>query len=477
LLAATTAGAVLFAVAVWVRPDADLFAGPAGAGFRTAAFGGSRSDGTYLGGELNLNRRGGLSDDPVATVPASSPRLWRAGTLDRYDGASWTATDLAAVSTVAPAGPNRWRLIPPTGWTPPTEPRGDRVEIVNGALLQVISAGQPLEVSARYLSGLAPEAGDRTSLPLDRVPEGFDVTYAPLPDADGAPDARLAAVPTAAVGADGRGSGYLQLPPGVPTRVTDLGARLVAGAPTRLAAVRAVEQAVRARMTYDLNSPVPRAGADAVDDALFVSHRGFCEHFAGAAAVLLRAGGIPARVAVGFSAGPPDGDRRTLRQADAHAWVEAWFPGVGWVTSDPTPPGALDRHWYDGLVSGLRSATAAVRRLFLVQGPWLPLVVIALVGAAVGAPTVVRFLRAGRRRPDSALDPALAAAFARLERSLRAAGAPRGPDETVAALAGRLDLPALLVLERALYGPVPPAPEASRAAAAQIEDAARSVHA
>jgi hypothetical protein len=70
---------------------------------------------------------------------------------------------------------------------------------------------------------------------------------------------------------------------------------------------------------------------------LFDTKAGYCQHFSGAMALLLRFGGIPARVATGFS---PGGFRKSqgewiVRDRDAHSWVEAWFDGIGWVTFDP----------------------------------------------------------------------------------------------------------------------------------------------
>ena len=116
-----------------------------------------------------------------------------------------------------------------------------------------------------------------------------------------------------------------------------LSAELVAGAPTRYDAVLAVERYLRANATYRLDSPVPPRGQDAVDHFLFEARTGFCEQFASAEAVLLRAAGIPARLATGFSGGSGTADGRLLKAADAHAWVEVWYPGVGWAASDRRP--------------------------------------------------------------------------------------------------------------------------------------------
>ena len=78
---------------------------------------------------------------------------------------------------------------------------------------------------------------------------------------------------------------------------------------------------------------------------LFVNPIGYCQQFAGAMALLLRLGGIPARVATGFTTGTYDSATHQwlVSDVDAHAWVEAWFPHYGWVTFDPTPAAAPAR--------------------------------------------------------------------------------------------------------------------------------------
>jgi hypothetical protein len=72
---------------------------------------------------------------------------------------------------------------------------------------------------------------------------------------------------------------------------------------------------------------------------------GYCQHFAGAMALMLRYLGVPARVAVGFSSGTYNTDRRRwiVTDHDAHAWVEVWFDGYGWLPFDPTPSGRPER--------------------------------------------------------------------------------------------------------------------------------------
>jgi transglutaminase-like putative cysteine protease len=96
-------------------------------------------------------------------------------------------------------------------------------------------------------------------------------------------------------------------------------------------------------LIYTLNPPL--LGGDIVDEFLFDSKRGFCEHFAAAFVFALRAAGVPARVVAGYQGGevnPVDG-YLVVRQYDAHAWAEAWIAGRGWVRIDPTAISAPSR--------------------------------------------------------------------------------------------------------------------------------------
>jgi protein-glutamine gamma-glutamyltransferase len=85
-------------------------------------------------------------------------------------------------------------------------------------------------------------------------------------------------------------------------------------------------------------APIPKGRAP-LDGFLFDTKEGYCQHFSGAMALLLRMGGIPARVATGFSPGGYSQRYKAwiVRDTDAHAWVEAWYDNIGWVTYDPTP--------------------------------------------------------------------------------------------------------------------------------------------
>lgn len=102
---------------------------------------------------------------------------------------------------------------------------------------------------------------------------------------------------------------------------------------------------------YTLEPPL--LGRDTVDEFLFSTQRGFCEHFASSFVFMMRAAGIPSRVVVGYQGGQLNSLEGFLRvsQADAHAWSEVWLPGQGWTRVDPTAAVAPSR-----IESGLNAA-------------------------------------------------------------------------------------------------------------------------
>ena len=104
----------------------------------------------------------------------------------------------------------------------------------------------------------------------------------------------------------------------------------------------------------------PALGRHAVDEFLFETRRGFCEHYASSFAVLMRSAGIPARVVTGYQGGERNalGDYYVVRQSDAHAWVEVWLDAQGWRRVDPTGAVAPER-----IEMGIESALSAAEGL------------------------------------------------------------------------------------------------------------------
>jgi hypothetical protein len=137
---------------------------------------------------------------------------------------------------------------------------------------------------------------------------------------------------------------YLQLPARLDPRIPALARAMAEPATTDLEQARAIEERLRRDYGYTLRLP-SRESADPLADFLFTRKEGHCEYFASAMTVMLRTAGIPARIVTGFLGGEynPITDLWVVRASDAHSWVEAWIPGFGWTTFDPTPPGPDSR--------------------------------------------------------------------------------------------------------------------------------------
>jgi transglutaminase-like putative cysteine protease len=136
----------------------------------------------------------------------------------------------------------------------------------------------------------------------------------------------------------------LRLPANLDKRIIQLGQAWTGNATTDAEMAARIQDRLHHDFVYALDGATPARSRDPLADFLFVTKRGYCEYFASAMAVLLRTQGVPARVATGFQSGYFNDVSNTwvVRASDAHAWVEAWIEGRGWVTYDPTPPATED---------------------------------------------------------------------------------------------------------------------------------------
>ena len=125
----------------------------------------------------------------------------------------------------------------------------------------------------------------------------------------------------------------LQLPAGVNPRTREIAATWQGESPPRI-----VERALAVPRQPVPLQLVALLGQHSIDEFLFVTRSGFCEHYAGSFVFLMRAAGIPARIVTGYQGGEinPSDHYLLVRQADAHAWAEVWLDGRGWVRIDPT---------------------------------------------------------------------------------------------------------------------------------------------
>ncbi len=147
---------------------------------------------------------------------------------------------------------------------------------------------------------------------------------------------------------------WMHLPPGNP-RTRELAQQLSAnGASPQQIVARVLDMLHKGDYYYTTHPPL--LGRESVDEFLFDSRRGFCEHYAGSFVFLMRAAGVPARVVTGYQGGDvnPINLQMTIRQSDAHAWAEVWYANAGWVRVDPTAavaPQRIERGFEQGVES------------------------------------------------------------------------------------------------------------------------------
>jgi transglutaminase-like putative cysteine protease len=218
-------------------------------------------------------------------------------------------------------------------------------------------------------------------------------------------------------------------------RIYALSRRLLAGAATPYDYLQAVQRHLQDGFTYD---EAPPPASRTLDGFLFDSRSGFCQQYSGAMALLLRMGGVPARVATGFAPGSYDEDakRYVVRDLDAHSWVEAWFEGIGWVEFDPTPPSAPPRS--QALAAAASAGNGDIRDRGTKQiadapfrspdSPWGEVALTVLGFAALGALIGGVALRRTRERVE----------LSELERALHSAREACGPGTTLTTLEARL---------------------------------------
>ncbi len=239
--------------------------------------------------------------------PANASLYFRAYTMQLFDGEAWTpglrrtrrppaqADYGPRITYHASLEPTHDRIVPlldlPVAAPPDTELRADRTVLANRRIDDAVTF--TAEAATRY----------RLEPTLD----------------------------------DGVRRDNLQLPAGTGPRARALAASWAERYGTDHAAiVRAALALFHADFSYTL-APEP-LGRDRIDDFLFATRQGYCEHFASGFTFLMRAAGLPARVVTGYQGGFWNGRAGYLlvRRSDAHAWSEVWLHGRGWVRFDPT---------------------------------------------------------------------------------------------------------------------------------------------
>lgn len=277
-------------------------------------------------------------------LPPPSQRYWRGPVLERFDG--WTWSDLERLPRLSQpielAGPSyRYRItIEPHGraWLLALDFPGawsdDEAFLTHE--FQLVSR-RPLE--------------NVTALEIESWPGA-------LIETELAPFVRFRS---------------LRLPEGRNPRAVALGASFRAAADSDAAVVEALLAHFRNEpFVYTLEPPA-LGSTHPVDEFLFRTRRGFCEHYASAFTVMARAAGLPARIVTGYLGGElnPLSGRLVVRQSDAHAWAEVWLAGQGWTRVDPTgaiAPERIELGLSEALPDGERMPGLALRHLYGLRG-------------------------------------------------------------------------------------------------------------
>lgn len=261
-------------------------------------------------------------------IPARELLYWRGPVMYDYDGTTWRTGRVG--DTHPPA------IVP----TPGQSSTGQAADAANEGLVEYALTLEPhqqrwllaLDLPVKYPAGsfLTPSLSIISRTPV-RERRRIEFTSATRYRAGVEESARAL-------------DRALALPPDINPRSRELAAhwRKQSDNPNVIAA-KALQNYQQENFIYTL--PPPLLGRNAVDDFLFSSRRGFCEHYASSFVFLMRAAGIPARVVAGYLGGeinPVDG-HLAVRQSDAHAWAEIWIQGEGWRRVDPTASIAPNR--------------------------------------------------------------------------------------------------------------------------------------
>jgi transglutaminase-like putative cysteine protease len=283
-----------------------------------------------LRGSLNLGTR------LLFTVEGEPPRYWRARVYDVYTSQGWQTGLASRLPWEANARREEYARRAPVAHR----------FTMKGATDTLFSAGEPRGFSIPALALVRSEEPRdplqvHIASQVEVWPTRLNLKYTATSSVSTAGPEELRGAGTQYPSFVARS--YLQLPSGLPQSLRALSRSLTGPAPTPYDKAVAVRDYL-VSFPYSLEVHAPPAGRDAVEFFLFGQKAGYCDYYASAMAVLLRAAGVPARYVVGFAPGEWSSRKGLfeVRELHYHSWAEVYFPGYGWVEFEPTPPNAIE---------------------------------------------------------------------------------------------------------------------------------------
>ncbi len=294
------------------------------------------SDSMAPGDFVRLSRAGGVAFRATfqTGLPGREELYWRGLVFSRFDGRRWQQAE--AFDYLRDGSPVNWQSERPAPWRQLAQPRGRPVSY------RVVM--EPSQQPWLYSLGLATDVRTSASLPLGFTRDFRLLSAEPVYQ-------RLAYQVNSALDyalepgflPNWRRRNELALPAGFNPQSLAQARQWRQQWPDADEYIAGVLQYFRAQFVYSLQPPA--LGRDSVDDFLWRTREGFCEHFASSFVVLMRAAGIPARVVAGYMGGEFNELENyvVVHQYDAHAWAEVWLEARGWVRVDPTAAVAPER--------------------------------------------------------------------------------------------------------------------------------------
>jgi transglutaminase-like putative cysteine protease/xanthosine utilization system XapX-like protein len=292
--------------------------------FFAGVSGPSRLRGVSFSDSIRLGQAPNLGDRVIMTVDAPQAHFWRAVTYDFYTGAGWRTTESDKADKITLSTTDR-------------ETFQARFDIIVPHSNILFAANEPQKADVPYQFYTGADKTYSTSLhALNRSQAAGTYTVTSLVSVADKQTLRKAS----STYADYIKTKYLQLPSTLPQRVKTLAHALTDNVPNAYDRAETLETYLRSPpFSYSPQVKATPPGKDPVDYFLFDLKQDFCEYFASAMVVMLREVGVPARLVEGFTTGTYDNasNAYVVREQDAHAWVEVYFPQYGWIEFEPTP--------------------------------------------------------------------------------------------------------------------------------------------